>query len=259
MTLDWWLSYTWVKGVDLVLSCGILGLAFYFLKRLSLQFFAILFLLNGFVFLMANVFQLVLVKPISIAFGFFIGMACLVFYSPEFRRALDRVRYGKTTVAAQVDALPQLVKKLLTSVDLLCKEQLGALIVIEGKEALDEYIKTGIQINGSVTSDLLISLFWKGAPTHDGAVVLRFDNIVAAGCFLPLTDSTKLDQRLGTRHQAAIGLSERTDSFIIVVSEETSTISIVESGTITRYINRESLETKLFDLFNKVYQLDSKA
>ena len=176
-----------------------------------------------------------------------------VIFKGEFKRIVTFFRESSSfdSSSSFVDAIPSQIKTILTAVDSLCKNKLGALIVIEMKQPLMDFIETGIQIHGEVSSDLLTSLFIKDAPTHDGAVIIRNNRIVAAGCFLPLTDSTKLDSRMGTRHLAAIGLSERSDAFIIVVSEETGTISIVEKGHITRYLNRSSLETRLFDLYNE--------
>lgn len=249
-------SLTLLKSVDLLLSCAFLmGLILILLRAKLKAVVASLVILFG-LWLVASVLNLSYFASLLLWLFPSMAVALIVIFQLELKRFVDRFRFNHHDDLLAVDTMPMLVKKLLTSIDQLCKEKLGALVVIEGNHALDEYIETGIQINGSISADLLISLFWKGAPTHDGAVILRADRIVAAGCFLPLTDSTTLDSRLGTRHLAAIGLSERSDAFIIVVSEESGTISIVENGTITRYLNRESLETKLFELFNRVYKTD---
>ena len=97
----------------------------------------------------------------------------------------------------------------------------------------------------------MCSLFWPGSPTHDGAIIIRGNEILTAGCLLPLTNSKVSDKRLGTRHMSAIGISEETDALVIVVSEETGTISIAEEGNLTRFLNREALETRLFNLYKE--------
>ena len=97
----------------------------------------------------------------------------------------------------------------------------------------------------------MCSLFWPGSPTHDGAVIIRGSQIITAGCLLPLTKSKVSDKRLGTRHMSAIGISEETDALVVIVSEETGTISVAEQGNLTRFLNREALETRLFNLFKE--------
>ena len=106
-------------------------------------------------------------------------------------------------------------------------------------------------MRASISSELIASLFWPKAPTHDGAVIIRENKIEAAGCLLPLTDTPISDQRLGTRHRAAVGLSKLTDALVIVVSEESGIISLAEHGNLTRFLNREALETRLFDLYRE--------
>ena len=140
-----------------------------------------------------------------------------------------------------------LIKRILQSVEFLSKNSIGALIVLEQKSLLDEYTESGISIHANLTSELICSLFWPGSPTHDGAIIIRGNEILTAGCLLPLTNSKVSDKRLGTRHMSAIGISEVTDALVIVVSEETGTISVAEN--LTRFLNREALETRLFNLF----------
>ena len=147
-----------------------------------------------------------------------------------------------------------LIKQLLNTVDLLSSQKIGALIVLENHQSLDDYIDSGIYISGQLSSELLSTLFWQGSPTHDGATIIQKDRIVAAGCLLPLSETKGLDRRLGTRHMAAVGLSEQTDAVIIIISEETGTISLAEYGNLTRYLNREALETRLFNLYKEKKQ-----
>lgn len=121
----------------------------------------------------------------------------------------------------------------------------GALIVVEDEIVLSEYERTGIAIDGILTSQLLINIFEKNTPLHDGAVIVRGDRVVAATCYLPLSDSLSLSKDLGTRHRAAVGISEVGDSLTIVVSEETGRVSIAMGGELYRNVDAEFLKNKL--------------
>ena len=121
----------------------------------------------------------------------------------------------------------------------------GALIVIEQNELLTDYIRTGINVDAILTSQLLINIFEKNTPLHDGAVIVRGDRVVSATCYLPLTDSLSLSKDLGTRHRAAVGISEVSDSLTIVVSEETGKVSIALDGELYRNVDAEFLKNKL--------------
>ncbi|RAP39130.1 TIGR00159 family protein [Candidatus Marinamargulisbacteria bacterium SCGC AAA071-K20] len=177
----------------------------------------------------------------------------IIVFQPELRRFLERLGSSGlflSSLQAETQNVA-VVKHIVRAVENLSKEHIGAIIAIEQATNLDEYISTGILINGEMSSDLLSTLFWKGVPTHDGAVIIRKSRVEAAGCFLPLTKQTFSDRRLGTRHRACLGLSEVSDAIIIVISEENGVISLVERGSITRYLNREALETRLFNLYKE--------
>jgi diadenylate cyclase len=120
---------------------------------------------------------------------------------------------------------------------------------MERTTGLSEVVETGTKIDGKVSSDLLINIFIPNTPLHDGAVIIKEDMIKAAGCFLPLTDNTSLSKDLGTRHRAALGISEKSDSLSIVVSEETGAISIAESGSLARYLDTKTLTQILMDMY----------
>lgn len=177
----------------------------------------------------------------------------LIIFQNEIRRASEKIRRGKLFFSSKTKAAkqPLLIKRILQSVEFLSKNKIGALIVLEQDSPLDEYTESGIVIRADLTSELICSLFWPGSPTHDGAIIIRGNEIVTAGCLLPLTNSRMPDKRLGTRHMSAIGISEETDAMVIVVSEETGTISVAEEGNLTRFLNREALETRLFNLFKE--------
>jgi diadenylate cyclase len=179
----------------------------------------------------------------------------IILFQPELRRFLERLGAMKflfTPLLTQSEGLEtSIIKHLLRSIELLSREKIGALIVIEIGANLSEYIDSGIKIVGNISSDLIASLFWPGSPTHDGAIIIRGNKLEAAGCLLPLSTSILSDRRLGTRHRAAMGISEVTDALVIVVSEETGIISMAEHGNITRYLTKESLETRLFKLYKE--------
>lgn len=178
----------------------------------------------------------------------------IIIFQPELRRFLEQIGTGRLFSPFLIQANAQstaVIKQLLKAVDVLSKEKIGALIVIEVGTNLTEYIESGIKIRSVISSELLSSLFWPKTPTHDGAVIIRENKIEAAGCLLPLTDIQISDQRLGTRHRSAVGLSKLTDALVIVVSEESGIISIAEHGNLTRFLNREALETRLFNLYRE--------
>jgi len=125
------------------------------------------------------------------------------------------------------------------------QQKTGALIVFEREVGLDDRIETGVKLDALVTEDLLLQIFVKDTPLHDGAVIIRGKRIIAASCLLPLTDARNLSQELGTRHRAAIGQSEQSDAQILVVSEETGTISMAHNGTLNRYLQTEDVESLL--------------
>jgi diadenylate cyclase len=141
------------------------------------------------------------------------------------------------------------VKAITDAVGSLARQKIGAIIIIEKKVGLNEYIESGTLIDGDVSAELLINIFIPNTPLHDGAVIIRGDKIVAAACFLPLSDNTSISKEMGTRHRAALGISEKSDSLSIVVSEETGIISIAENGKISRHLDVETLE----QILNKIY------
>ncbi|NQY74481.1 MAG: TIGR00159 family protein [Candidatus Margulisbacteria bacterium] len=194
-----------------------------------------------------NTLNWLLEKLATILILFFI-----IVFQPELRRILDLMGRGRLFGARFSKDIQEaaIIKHLLKSVDTLSKEKIGALIVIQLTTNLREYVESGIQIDGSVSFELLTNLFWPNTPTHDGAVIIKGNQVLAAGCLLPLTDSRIVDRRLGTRHRAAIGLTEISDAIVIVISEETGVISMAEVGNLTRFLNREALETRLFNLYS---------
>ena len=180
-------------------------------------------------------------------------LAILIVFQPELRRGLEflgRSSSLKKSMGIGEKKTTGVVSEITSAVGSLSRQKIGALIVIERETGLSEIADTGTALDSYISSGLLINIFIPNTPLHDGAVIIRGDRIVAAACFLPLTDSRSLAKDLGTRHRAAVGMSERSDSLSIIVSEETGAISTAESGKISRHIDLATLES----ILNQVYE-----
>ena len=180
-------------------------------------------------------------------------LALLIVFQPELRRGLEYIGrsrlFSKSFVEIRGESLTSVVDEIVEAVASLSRQKIGALIVIERQTGLNEVVETGTRIEGYVSSDLLINVFIPNTPLHDGAVIIKDDKIKAAACFLPLTENMGLSKELGTRHRAALGISERSDSLSIIVSEETGGISAAENGTIARYLDSKTLRQILIDMY----------
>lgn len=180
-------------------------------------------------------------------------IALVIIFQPELRRALEQL--GRKRLVTSFINFGERAKNERFSSDTVnaivraCYEMgavyTGALIVIEQDMILDEYERTGIEVDGIVTSQLLINIFEHNTPLHDGAVIVRGDRVVAATCYLPLSDSTNINKALGTRHRAGLGISEVTDSITLIVSEETGKVSVAVGGELIHDIDEDSLRNKL--------------
>ncbi|NLJ78854.1 MAG: TIGR00159 family protein [Tissierellia bacterium] len=186
-------------------------------------------------------------------------LAILIVFQPELRRGLEYIGrsnfFAKSFVEVRGEAVSETVDEIVEAVASLSRQKIGALIVMEKKTGLSEVVETGTIIDAKVSSDLLINIFIPNTPLHDGAVIIKDDTIKAAGCFLPLTDNMTLSRELGTRHRAALGISERSDSLAIVVSEETGAISIAETGSLARYLDVKTLKQILVDMYKPEDQM----
>ena len=181
---------------------------------------------------------------------FTVGLLAIpIVFQPELRRALEQL--GRSNLISinlhwQGTGDPEKVtRELVAAAQVFAKNRIGALVVLERDTGLNEYVETGIPIGGLLTSQLLINGFIPNTPLHDGAMIVRADRVVAASCYLPLSDSPLLGKELGTRHRAAVGVTEQSDAVALVVSEETGKISIAESGTLTRDLDEKALMERL--------------
>lgn len=179
----------------------------------------------------------------------YIVIAMIVIFQPEIRRALAHM--GQTSFlqafasAEELKGLEEIVKAAISLAD----KKIGALIVIERETTLKDFVELGTQLDAKVSRELLMSIFHPSSPIHDGAVVIRGNRVVAAGCFLPLAIASNISSTMGTRHRAALGITEETDSVVLIVSEETGGISMAIDGVLNTHLDMGTLRDVLRDLF----------
>ena len=192
------------------------------------------------------------------------AFALIVIFQPELRNLLERMGRFKVgnIIDFAADTTDEEIYRVIDSVAQaaadMSETRTGALIVMERTTKLGEFISTGTTLDATVSSGLLENIFVPNTPLHDGAVIIRNNRIVTAGCLLPLTANNNLSRDLGTRHRAAIGLSEVTDAVIIVVSEETGKISIAMNGSLTRNLSKESLSKALKKIMSQGTEANQK-
>ncbi len=188
------------------------------------------------------------------------GLALLILFQPEIRDAFEKIGTGALSSITAIgdrkkkEAVHSAIEQICIAVADLSKTRTGALIAIARTTKIDDVVQTGITVNADVNSFLLRNLFFQKAPLHDGAVIIDDARIAAAGCLLPLTRRSDVDSDLGTRHRAAIGLSETSDAVIIVVSEETGIISVANDCALTRNYTPETLKTYLMQKILREHQ-----
>ena len=232
----------WIKNTKAwSLLKGILVIAVFIL-------FAAYFQMNTILWIVNNLFSVAVT-------------AVVVILQPELRRAVEEL--GRKNIISSIIPITvgrgpeggRFSDKTINEIVKACVEmgraRTGALIVMEKDESLTDYERTGIEIDGVVTSQLLINIFEHNTPLHDGAVIIRGDRVTSATCYLPLSDNMRLSKELGTRHRAGVGISEVTDSLTIIVSEETGKISVAYGGNLERNVDSERLRARLSDLQNK--------
>ena len=197
-------------------------------------------------YLAASSLKLITLSTILSNLLVFLPIAIIVIFQQEIRRMLTA--FGSTAAfrwGRRPGEGPVVLNELALAVQALASRRIGALIAIERRDSLAGWIDTGIPLEARFSYDLMLNIFIPGTPLHDGAVIIRGEQIVAASCFLPLTTSHELSTELGTRHRAAIGLTEETDALVIVVSEETGTVSHAKGGRLTRNLTRDTLRATL--------------
>jgi len=179
-------------------------------------------------------------------------MALVVVFQPEIRRALEylgRTSISLSTMEKNEQTSEQVIKEIVSATSSLARQKIGALMIFERKIGLHDIAESGTALNANISSGLLINIFIPNTPLHDGAVIINDYTIRAAGCFLPLTENNLLSKDIGTRHRAAIGMTEKSDAIALIVSEETGYISYAVEGRLYRNITMEELENLLSEIY----------
>ena len=190
-------------------------------------------------------------------------IALVVLFQPELRRMMDHLGSVKlkkllgTHQDKENQDLENAIAQTVMACEVMSRQRIGALIVFTREQALDEYVKTGTIIDGQVSEQLLRNIFFPKAALHDGAMIIRDSRVTAAGCVLPLSDSDRLNADLGTRHRAGVGMSEVSDAVVIIISEETGTISVAVGGMLKRHLASQTLERLLRNELCPVSQSDA--
>lgn len=214
-------------------------------------------LVKGIVLLVAlipisSIFDLYMIEFI-LGNTFQVGVIALVIvFQPEIRKALEylgRTSFSLSTIEKNAQTSQKIIKEIVSATTSLARQKIGALIIFEKQIGLNDIIESGTQLDANISSGLLINIFIPNTPLHDGAVIVKDYTIKAAGCFLPLTENNLLSKDIGTRHRAAIGMTEKSDSVALIVSEETGYISYAVEGRLYRNIQIEELEILLSGIY----------
>lgn len=254
MSMSYFSDLTWHDWFKDIVDVGIVSYIIYKLILLVRGTRAVQLLKGIFVLIVAwaistwfNLYTLKWLMNQMFTFGV---VSVLIIFQPELRRALEQLGRGKLfarSYTMERDVVNDQIDGVIKAVQFMAKRKIGALIVFERTTGVNELIESGIQMESKITSELLINIFSPNTPLHDGAVIIRGNQIMAAACYLPLSENPFISKELGTRHRAAIGVSEVSDAISVVVSEETGQVSLSLNGMIVRDINEESLISKLFE------------
>ncbi len=234
-----------IPGFNGVLEIAVLAVAIYYILSLfrgtrGAQVLSGLAILYAALLSLTYFFELDALHWLLQRFTVYLSVALLIIFQPEIRRALAEL--GPRHLFANEPGERSLVEVLMTAVQRLAENKIGALIAIERGVSTAQYQETGTPLDSRVSPELLMNLFFPNSPLHDGGVIIRGDRLLAAGCLFPLSQRPELSRSLGTRHRAAIGLSEESDAIVIVVSEETGTVSVAYKGRLRRGIEFDRLE-----------------
>lgn len=241
-------GFRWQDGVDIAL----LAVGIYSLMNLIRGTRAVPMLIGlGMVYALYFVSAQLEIYTINVLLNYLLGWSLVLFFivfQNDIRRLLTQVGTGPLFSARDRVAQSQAVEELVKALAHLATRRIGALVCLQNEVGLNEYVDVGTRLDARVSRELITSIFQPTSPIHDGALIVQNGRITAAGCFLPLTTNPNVSKTLGTRHRAAIGLTEETDAVVLVVSEEDGTISLVREGKITRDVDAATLRTTLQQL-----------
>lgn len=252
--MNYFTDSTWQDWIKDIIDVGIVAFIIYKMMELVRGTRAVQ-LLKGILVLVATWaistwFDLYTLKWLMNQMFTFGIVTVLIIFQPELRRVLEQLGRGKLfsrSSSFEGTGLSEQIDEIIRAVRFMSKRKVGSLIVFERKTGVTEMIESGIALESKISSELLINIFTPNSPLHDGAVIIRGNQLMAAGCYLPLSENPFISKELGTRHRAAIGVSEVSDAISLIVSEETGQISLSMNGLIVRDINEESLISKLHE------------
>ncbi len=241
---------TWAFVDVLIIAIAIYRLLLLIRGTRAMQMVLGILILAGFAFLLSLIYPLTTLKWVMDKFYSSIFIILVILFQEDIRRVLSRM--GKRTVfpSGETVASQHMLDEITRASSSLTSKKFGALIVIERNIILSRYVDIGILVDGRISKELLVSIFHPSSPAHDGAVIIQEGRIAAAGCFLPLTRDENINPDLGTRHRAAIGMSQETDALVVVVSEETQAISLVVDGNVSRNLSPKELRKALRNLLS---------
>ncbi len=249
--------FTLSSVLDILLVALVFYALFYFIQGTrAVQLLRGTILVVFLAFLAANVLHLTAFNWLILHSIPALLVAIPVIFQPELRRALERLGRPGSLLSRRSASAAQTVNIIARAASELSQQGFGALIVLEGATGLQDFIDTGVLLDAHLTDDLLLSIFFKNSALHDGAVIVREDRAIAAACMLPLSESNTLDRELGTRHRAAIGVTEGTDAIAVVVSEENGSMAVAHNGRLVRRLDEGELNRLLFRLYQPRSNVD---
>lgn len=246
-----WLSFTWRDAVDVLLVAVIIYGILNLIRGTRAMQISIGLMVLASTYFVARAFELTALEVISRGILFYLPFAIIVLFQQEIRRALARMGRNPLLAIFRRRNGTEAIEPVLDACEVLAAKRIGALIAIEGAHTLRIYEESAKPLDALVTADLLVSIFTPGGPLHDGAAIVRGNRVVAAGVFLPLTTAADPKLAHGTRHRAALGLSEESDAFLIVISEENGSIAAATEGTLHENLDRVMLRQLLVERFGE--------
>jgi diadenylate cyclase len=243
------LNFTWRDAVDILIVAFIIYTILVLIRGTRAMQITIGLMIVGSTVFISRALDLPALEAISARLLFYLPFAVIVLFQQEIRRALARMAANPLAVLFRPRAGQIPYDAILDACDVLAANRLGALIAIEGGQTLRVYEEGAKPVDALITTELLVSIFTPGGPLHDGAVLVRGNRIVAANAFLPLTTTPDPKLAHGTRHRAAIGLSEETDAFVIVISEENGSMAVASEGALREHLDRPALLHALVERF----------
>lgn len=241
---NWSISFSWLLNAGAIVQVLVLACMYYFVfvffkGTRGAQVLVGMVLLIVALIAITGLFHLDALNWLIRRFSVYLAVAFLIIFQPEIRRALAEL--GRQPVLLGSVDRRTTIDHIVQAAALLSEQRIGALIAIEQDIGTRAILETGTAINAPVVPELLASIFFPHTPLHDGGVIIRDNSILAAGCIFPLSQNTDLQKKLGTRHRAAVGLSEETDAIVVVVSEETGTLSVCYRGRLSRGLDEDRL------------------